>query len=105
MRSANESSEEISVETVNMPYIDPQFALASTGEKSTDCLSSNWRIVIVYGTFEEVSNEETQENVLTMLYSRAPHMTPVESMLVKDMKGTVVLRIKMEDLTGMAEEW
>jgi uncharacterized protein len=67
--------------------------------------SYNWRSVIAYGTFEEVSNEETRENVLTRLYSRLPHLTPVESQLVKGMTGTIVFRIKVEDVTGMAEEW
>jgi uncharacterized protein len=65
----------------------------------------NWRSVIAYGTFEEVSGEETQENILTRLYSRLPHMTPVESKLVEGAKGTVVFRIKVEEVTGMAEEW
>jgi nitroimidazol reductase NimA-like FMN-containing flavoprotein (pyridoxamine 5'-phosphate oxidase superfamily) len=67
--------------------------------------SYNWRSVIAYGTFEEVSSEETRENVLTKLYSKLPHMTPVESRLVKGMTGTIVFRIKVEELTGMAEEW
>ena len=67
--------------------------------------SYNWRSVIAYGTFEEVSNEETRENVLTKLYSRLPHMTPVESKLVEGAKGTVVFRIKVEEVTGMAEDW
>jgi uncharacterized protein len=65
----------------------------------------NWRSVIAYGTFEEVSNVETKENVLTRLYSRLPHMTPVESRLVNGMKETIVFRIKVEEVTGMAEEW
>jgi nitroimidazol reductase NimA-like FMN-containing flavoprotein (pyridoxamine 5'-phosphate oxidase superfamily) len=67
--------------------------------------SYNWRSVIAYGTFEEVSGEETWENVLTELHSRLPHMTPVESRLVKGTTGTVVFRIKVEEVTGMAEEW
>jgi len=67
--------------------------------------SYNWRSVIAYGTFEEVSSEDTQEKILTKLYSRLPHMTPVESKLVQGMTGTVVFRIKVEDVTGMAEEW
>ncbi|HEX5080561.1 MAG TPA: pyridoxamine 5'-phosphate oxidase family protein [Blastocatellia bacterium] len=67
--------------------------------------SYNWRSVIAYGTFEEISNEETRENVLTRLYSRLPHLTPVESQLVKGSSGTIVFRIKVEDVTGMAEEW
>jgi len=67
--------------------------------------SYNWRSAIAYGTFEEVSNEETQETVLTKLYSRLPHMTPVESRLVEGAKETIVFRIKVEEITGMAEEW
>ena len=67
--------------------------------------SYNWRSVIVYGTFEEVSNEETRENVLTKLYSRLPHMTPVESRLVEGAKETIVFRIKVEEVTGVGEGW
>jgi len=52
-----------------------------------------------------VSNEETQENILTELHSRAPHMTPVESRMVEGMKGIIVFRIEVEEVTGMAEEW
>jgi nitroimidazol reductase NimA-like FMN-containing flavoprotein (pyridoxamine 5'-phosphate oxidase superfamily) len=65
----------------------------------------NWRSVIAYGTFEEISAEETRENILTRMYSRLPHMTPVESRLVEGAKGTVVFRIKVEEVTGLAEEW
>jgi nitroimidazol reductase NimA-like FMN-containing flavoprotein (pyridoxamine 5'-phosphate oxidase superfamily) len=67
--------------------------------------SYNWRSVIAYWTFEEVSNEETRENVLTKLYSRLPHMTPVESRLVKGSKGAIVFRIKVEEITGVGEQW
>ena len=65
----------------------------------------NWRSVIAYGTFEEVSGEETRENVLAKLYSRLPHMTPVESRLVKGLKETIVFRIKVDEVTGVSEEW
>jgi len=65
----------------------------------------NWRSVIAYGTFEEVSSEETRENVLAKLYSRLPHMTPVESRLVKGLKETIVFRIKVDEVTGMGEKW
>jgi uncharacterized protein len=67
--------------------------------------SYHWRSTIAYGTFEEVSDEGAWESVLTRLYSRLPHMTPVESMLVKGMKETIVFRIQVEEVTGMAEEW
>jgi nitroimidazol reductase NimA-like FMN-containing flavoprotein (pyridoxamine 5'-phosphate oxidase superfamily) len=61
-------------------------------------------IVVAYGTFEEVSNKEAQEDVLTKLYNRAPHMTPVESMMVEGMKGIIVFRIKVEEVTGVGEQ-
>jgi nitroimidazol reductase NimA-like FMN-containing flavoprotein (pyridoxamine 5'-phosphate oxidase superfamily) len=67
--------------------------------------SYNWRSVIAYGTFEEVSGEETRENVLTRLYSRLPHMTPVESKLVEGLKETIVFRVKVDEITGVGEEW
>jgi nitroimidazol reductase NimA-like FMN-containing flavoprotein (pyridoxamine 5'-phosphate oxidase superfamily) len=65
----------------------------------------HWRSVIAYGTFEEVSSEETRENVLSKLYSRLPHMTPVESKLTKGLRETIVFRIKLDEITGMGEEW
>ncbi|HKQ77578.1 MAG TPA: pyridoxamine 5'-phosphate oxidase family protein [Blastocatellia bacterium] len=67
--------------------------------------SYNWRSVIAYGTFEEVTAEETREKVLTKLYSRLPHMTPVESKLVEGLKETIVFRIKVDEITGVGEEW
>jgi uncharacterized protein len=67
--------------------------------------SYNWRSVIAYGTFEEVTAEDVRENVLTKLYSRLPHMTPVESKLVGGLKETVVFRIKVDEITGVGEEW
>ena len=67
--------------------------------------SYNWRSVIAYGTFEEVSDDKTRDTVLAKLYSKLPHMTPVESRLVNGSTGTIVFRIKVEEVTGMAEEW
>jgi nitroimidazol reductase NimA-like FMN-containing flavoprotein (pyridoxamine 5'-phosphate oxidase superfamily) len=65
--------------------------------------SYNWRSVIAYGTFEEVSDDKTRDNLLAKLYSKLPHMTPVESRL--DSTGIIVFRIKVEEVTGMAEKW
>jgi nitroimidazol reductase NimA-like FMN-containing flavoprotein (pyridoxamine 5'-phosphate oxidase superfamily) len=61
--------------------------------------------VIAYGTFDEISNEETRENVLSKLYSRLPQMTPVESKLVEGLKETIVFRVKVDEITGVGEEW
>ena len=67
--------------------------------------SYNWRSVIAYGKFEEIASEEQRENVLTRLYSRLPHLTPVESMLVEGIKETIVFRIKVDEITGVGEKW
>jgi len=32
-------------------------------------------------------------------------LTPVESKLVKGLKETIVFRIKVEEVTGVGEEW
>ena len=65
----------------------------------------HWRSVIAYGIFEEVSTEAARERVLSKLHSRLPHMTPVESMLVEGFKETIVFRIKVDEVTGMSEDW
>jgi nitroimidazol reductase NimA-like FMN-containing flavoprotein (pyridoxamine 5'-phosphate oxidase superfamily) len=67
--------------------------------------SFHWRSVIAYGTFEEVAGEEKRENVLSKMYSRLPHLTPVESKLVEGLKETIVFRIKVDEITGAGEEW
>ncbi len=67
--------------------------------------SYNWRSVIVYGAFEEIFGEEKRENILNKLYSRLPHLTPVESKLIEGLKETVVFRIKVDEITGMGEKW
>ena len=65
----------------------------------------NWRSVIAYGNYEEVSDEITREQLLSKLFSRVPHMTPVESRLTKGLRETIVFRIKVDTITGMGEEW
>jgi nitroimidazol reductase NimA-like FMN-containing flavoprotein (pyridoxamine 5'-phosphate oxidase superfamily) len=67
--------------------------------------SYHWRSVIVYGNYEEISDEKTREQMLARLYSRVPHMTPVESKLVSESRGIIVFRIVVEEVTGMAENW
>jgi nitroimidazol reductase NimA-like FMN-containing flavoprotein (pyridoxamine 5'-phosphate oxidase superfamily) len=65
----------------------------------------HWRSVIVYGSFEEISDEQTRDAALNNLHSHLPHMTPVETRLVTDLKDTIVFRIKVNEVTGMGEDW
>ncbi len=65
-----------------------------------------WRSVIAYGNFEEIRVPSDRRSVLSKLLARFPLLTPVESMMVKDAAapGSVVFRIIVDRITGVAEE-
>ncbi|MGE0130621.1 MAG: pyridoxamine 5'-phosphate oxidase family protein [Blastocatellales bacterium] len=65
----------------------------------------HWRSVIAYGNYEEVLDEQTRENILSKLFARLPNMTPVESRLTQGLKQTIVFRIRVDEVTGVGEEW
>ncbi len=65
----------------------------------------HWRSVIVYGNYEEISDERERERVLAELFQRMPHLTPVESKMAKGMGQTIVFRLKVESLTAVGESW
>jgi nitroimidazol reductase NimA-like FMN-containing flavoprotein (pyridoxamine 5'-phosphate oxidase superfamily) len=67
--------------------------------------SYHWRSVIAYGSYVEVTDEKTRERVLAKLYRRVPHMTPVESKLSTGVKEIIVFRIRVDEVTGMVEDW
>ncbi len=65
----------------------------------------HWRSVIAYGTYEELSDEKAREETLARLFDRLPNLTPVESRLAKGLKETIVFRIKVDEVTGVQEDW
>ncbi len=65
----------------------------------------HWRSAIVYGTYEEISDEKIREEILVKLFDCLPNMTPVESRLTKGLKETIVFRIKVDEITGVEENW
>ena len=65
----------------------------------------NWRSVIAFGNYEEISDEEQREKLLGRLFGQLPHLTPVESKMTKGLKETIVFRIRVDAITGMGEEW
>ena len=65
----------------------------------------HWRSVIAYGTYEEISGEKMREEILVKLFNRLPNMTPVESKLVEGLKAAIVFRIKIDEITGLGEDW
>lgn len=65
----------------------------------------HWRSVIAYGSYEEVFEEQARENILSKLFTRLPHMTPVESRLANGLRQTIVFRIRVDEITGVGEDW
>ena len=64
-----------------------------------------WKSVLVFGTFEELTNAGERERALGILLPLFPHLTPVESLIVADAgaPAPVVYRIRVERVTGIRE--
>ncbi|HKX30153.1 MAG TPA: pyridoxamine 5'-phosphate oxidase family protein [Blastocatellia bacterium] len=65
----------------------------------------HWRSVIAYGNYEEISGEQEREVALARLYRSLPHLSPVESKQIKDPREIIVFRIKVDEITGLGEDW
>jgi uncharacterized protein len=65
----------------------------------------HWRSVIAFGIYEEISDPETREKMLGKLFTRLPHMTPVETRMTRGMSETILFRIKVGSITGVGEDW
>jgi nitroimidazol reductase NimA-like FMN-containing flavoprotein (pyridoxamine 5'-phosphate oxidase superfamily) len=65
----------------------------------------NWRSVIAFGSYEEITDEAERRWALRRLLSRFPQLTPVESVPVHDGQSSVIVfRIRVEEITGVGEE-
>ena len=65
----------------------------------------HWRSVIAFGSYEEVSDAETRDAMLGKLFTRLPHMTPVETRMTRGMSEAILFRIKVDTITGVGEDW
>lgn len=65
----------------------------------------HWRSVIAFGLYEEVTGEAEREGLLADLFKRLPHLTPVESRMKSSGLKTIVFRIRVEEITGVYENW
>lgn len=65
-----------------------------------------WVSVLAFGRYEEVANPTDRKIVLGKLLKRFPALTPVESVIAQDASPppVVVFRIRIDRLTGVAEE-
>lgn len=65
----------------------------------------NWRSVIAFGEYEEITDAEEREQLLGAMFQRLPHMTPVESQMTKGQEEVIVFRLRIERITGVSEHW
>jgi uncharacterized protein len=65
----------------------------------------NWRSVIAFGRFEEITDADERERAVRRLLARFPHLTPVESVPVHDGQSSVIVfLIRVEEMTGVSEK-
>lgn len=66
----------------------------------------SWLSALAFGTYEEITSPRQRSIVLNKLLARFPKLTPVESEIASDagVQTVIVFRIKVERITGMAEE-
>jgi uncharacterized protein len=65
----------------------------------------NWRSVIAFGKYEEITETKERELILNSLYKHLPQLTPVESKITKGIPEIIVFRIRVEEITGIMEHW
>lgn len=65
----------------------------------------NWRSVIAFGSYDEIVDADERDRILQQIVDRFPHFTPVESAMaqVEGIPQTVIFRLKIESVTGVAE--
>ena len=65
----------------------------------------NWRSVIVFGRYEELTAVAEHDTALAMLFRHMPHLTPVEAGMSRQSVQSIVFRIKPDQITGVCEQW
>lgn len=65
----------------------------------------NWRSVIAFGEYEEITGVEEREQMMGAMFQRLPHLTPVESQITKGQDEVVVFCLRIKRLTGVSEHW
>lgn len=65
----------------------------------------NWKSVLAYGTYEEITNQHERAEALNHLLARFSRLTPVESFIANDAgaPAPIVFRIRVNRITGICE--
>ena len=105
---------------VNYLYLDETIYIHSLPGQKLDALRENpkiclqvekiedtlkWQSVIVFGEFQEVKRTNEKIKVMQEFTRKFERLTPVEAMIEEEwnLGGTVVFRIDIKRITGMAE--
>jgi uncharacterized protein len=64
----------------------------------------HWRSAIAFGRFEEINDDAQRRIILTRLLKSFPELTPVESELSPEGPPVIVFRLRIERVTGVAED-
>ena len=67
--------------------------------------SFEWRSVIAYGDYDEITDEHLRIVTMSELFKRLPQMTPVESKMTLERKDSIVFRLRVDQITGVGETW
>lgn len=65
----------------------------------------HWRSVTAFGRFEEVTEDRERERILNILFKRLPHLSPVETRMIRGLPEVIVFRLRIERITGVSEDW
>jgi nitroimidazol reductase NimA-like FMN-containing flavoprotein (pyridoxamine 5'-phosphate oxidase superfamily) len=65
----------------------------------------NWLSVIAFGRYDEIHDTTERDRILSAMFQRFPHLTPVESKAMDSMSEVIVFRIRIERITGVGEHW
>ncbi len=66
-----------------------------------------WKSVIVFGEFKEITEQSKKTEVLFDFYKKFPKFTPVEAKFDDEvsMKSVIIFRIEIERITGVTESY
>lgn len=65
----------------------------------------HWRSAIAFGHFEEITEAQERERILTSLFQYLPHLSPVETQMAHALREIIVFRIRIERVSGVSENW
>jgi uncharacterized protein len=66
--------------------------------------SFHWRSVLVFGRYEEITEEALRGRMLVELFQQLPELSPVESRMRPGSPPLVVFRLRIEAISGLSEQ-